>query len=121
MPRHRRAVASVRPIGVRGHPPDGGARRTAAGIARMTTLQMLTLRRNAALARLATLQRRAERLTSPASGVVTSALGELTAALEEMQVATEQLHITVEELAAARVQLQQVQQNFMAFMDILPT
>ncbi len=87
----------------------------------MTTLQMLTLRRNAALARLATLEKRAERPGSVSPTVITSALSELSAALEQMQVATEQLQLSVDELAGTRQELQQVRQQFTDFIDMLPT
>lgn len=86
----------------------------------MTTLQMLTLRRNAALDRLATLEKRAQRLGAPGANVITSALKELSAALEGIQVATEQIQLSVDELAAARHELQQVRQHFTDFIDMLP-
>ncbi len=86
----------------------------------MTTLQMLTLRRNAALGKLATLQRRAERLTAPAASVMTSALHELNAALEEMQVATEQLQSQVEELAEARHDAERIRRLFSEYIDLVP-
>ena len=86
----------------------------------MTTLQMLTLRRTAALTRLNTLQRRAKRLSAPAAGVIGSALEEFAAALEEVEVATEQLQTQVEELAGARHQLSVVRERFSEFVDALP-
>ncbi|HEU4689915.1 MAG TPA: PAS domain-containing protein [Vicinamibacterales bacterium] len=86
----------------------------------MTTLQMLTLRRTAALTRLTTLQRRAERLSAPAAGVIGSALDEFAAALEEVEVATEQLQSQIEDLANARHQLAVVSERFTEFLDALP-
>ena len=86
----------------------------------MTILQMLTLRRNAALARLATLEKRAERLGSPSAAVITSALSELSTALEEIKVAADQLQLGADELSAARRELQQLRREFTEFLDILP-
>ena len=86
----------------------------------MTTLQNLTLRRNAALSRLTALQRRAERVSAPGAGVIGSALNELTAALEEVQVATEQLEQQIEELATAKIEARTGRDQMNELIEVLP-
>ena len=67
----------------------------------MTTIQMLTVRTNAALGRLAALQRRAEKVAGASPSVIRPALKELNDALEELKVANEQLQSQVEMIAIA--------------------
>lgn len=86
----------------------------------MTTLQMLTLRRNTSLGRMATLEKRAERLGAQAAPVVRSALEELSAALDDVQVATEQLQALLDELATVRVELNAVREQHREFVDLVP-
>lgn len=86
----------------------------------MTTLQGLTLKRNAALGKLTTLQRRADRLAGPPAPVVASALAELESALEEINVATEQLQMHLDELAGARQEADAVRALLREFLDVLP-
>jgi PAS domain-containing protein len=81
---------------------------------------MLTLRRAAALTKLGTLQKRAERVSGPSTPVVANALHELSDALEEVQVATEQLQTQVDDLAAVRQQLNELQAQFTEYIDIVP-
>jgi PAS domain-containing protein len=86
----------------------------------MTTLQMLTVRTNAALGRLVSLQKRAERITAPANGVVRPALKELTDALDELQVANEQLEAQVVELSAAKAVAGVTARRFDELLDVMP-
>lgn len=86
----------------------------------MSTLQSLTLKRNSALGKLTTLQRRAERLTGPEASVVTATIAELESALEELQVATEQLQAQVEELASERHEADMARRQLTEFADVVP-
>lgn len=86
----------------------------------MNTLQMLALRRNTALGRLATLEKRAERLAAPAATVMKSALSELSASLEEVQVATEQLQSQMDELGTIRHDLEGLRRRLREFTDVVP-
>lgn len=86
----------------------------------MNTLQLLTIRRNTALAKLSTLHRRAERLPGTASATVAAALAELAAALEHLQVATEQLEQQAGEIADARREFKAVCDRLDEFAAILP-
>ncbi len=86
----------------------------------MTTIQMLSVRTNAALSRLASLQRRAERLTMPAATVVRPALRELTDALEELQVANDQLMAQIAELAQAKEAANSADRRFAELLQVLP-
>jgi PAS domain S-box-containing protein len=86
----------------------------------MNTLQMLTIRHTAALGRLATLQRRAERLPAPAASVTSAALHELKAALEEIQVATDQMQSQANELAAVRDDGERKRRQFAEFVEQVP-
>jgi PAS domain-containing protein len=86
----------------------------------MSTLQSLTLKRNTALGKLTTLQRRAERITGPEASVVRSTVAELESALEELQVATEQLQAYVDELAAERYEADRARRRLAEFVDVLP-
>ena len=86
----------------------------------MTTLQMLALRRAAALSKLGTLQKRAERVSGPSTTLVTNALRELSDALEEVQVATEQLQSQIDDLATSRQQANDLDARFTEFIDIVP-
>lgn len=86
----------------------------------MTTLQMLTVRTNAALGRLASLQRRAERITAPATAIVRPALKELTDALEELRVANDQLQTQVAELSEARALAQGAGKCFDELLEVMP-
>src|SRR5687767_11473497 len=83
------------------NPPDGRGPGPA-----MTTIQMLTVRTNAALGRLASLQKRAARATEATAPVIRPALKELSDALEELRVANEQLQRQVDELLDSREQTQ---------------
>lgn len=86
----------------------------------MTQLATLTVRTNAALGRLADLQRRAERIPSTTTPVVRPALKELSAALEELQVANEQLQSHLEELASARARADELGTRLDEFVQALP-
>jgi PAS domain-containing protein len=81
---------------------------------------MLTIRTNAALGRLASLQRRAEKAATPVRSVVRPALKELTDALEELQVANDQLQAQVEELVDAKLQARTAEQRFTELLEWLP-
>lgn len=86
----------------------------------MSTLQMLTVRRNTSLGRMAAIEKRAERLGAPAAPVVKSALQELSTALEEVQVATDQLQSQLEELGDVRAELDRLRGEWNEFVDLLP-
>lgn len=86
----------------------------------MTTIHMLTVRTNAALSRLAALQRRADKGTTPSGSVIQPALKELNDALEELQVANDQLQTQVDELAAARMEARLADQRFDQLFEWLP-
>ena len=87
----------------------------------MTQLHTLTVRTNAALGRLADLQRRAEHLNATAGvPVVRPALRELSAALEELQVANEHLTSQLDELGAARVRADELARRFEEFVQAVP-
>lgn len=86
----------------------------------MNTIQSLSLRTNAALTRLAELQRRAEHTGAAQASVVRPAMKELTNTLEELQVANEQLH----EYVSALVEVRQTREHMAAlheeFVNTLP-
>ena len=86
----------------------------------MSTLQSLTLKRNAALGKLRALQIRAERLTGPDSSVATQALSQLESALDEMLVATEHLQTQISEAAAARDEAEAALRRFLEFAEAVP-
>lgn len=86
----------------------------------MTTIQMLTVRTNAALNRLASLQRRAERIAAPASAVVRPALRELTDALEELQVANDQLQAQIAELQHVKQAALSAERRFAELLQVMP-
>lgn len=86
----------------------------------MNTLQMLTLRRNASLGRLAALGKRAERLGEHTAPLVRAALQELSTSLEEVEVATEQLQMQLEELGGVKGELLAITRRFAEFLDVLP-
>jgi two-component system, OmpR family, sensor histidine kinase VicK len=86
----------------------------------MTTLHMLTVRTNAALGRLASLQKRVDKTTTPAVPIVRTALKELTDSLEELQVASEQLQQQADESLASKQRLVQEQARLREFVESLP-
>ena len=86
----------------------------------MSTLQTLTLKRTAALGRLAKLHQRAERLSGPEASVVSALLRELDSALEETQVAIEQMQAQLDELAGARHEAENVRRQLQDFADAVP-
>jgi PAS domain-containing protein len=81
---------------------------------------MLTVRTNAALGRLVSLQKRAERITAQGNGIVRPALKELTDALDELQVANEQLQTQVVELAEAKAAAEAVASRFDELLEVMP-
>ncbi|HVL69772.1 MAG TPA: hypothetical protein VM364_21115 [Vicinamibacterales bacterium] len=83
-------------------------------------LQTLTLRRTAALTRLAALQKRSERLSGTAGGVVTAAITEFTTALDNLQVATDYLQAQSDETARSRQELHALRARFSEFVDVVP-
>lgn len=86
----------------------------------MTQLHTLTVRTNAALGRLADLQRRAEQISTTTTPVVRPALKELGSALEELQVANEHLQAQVEEAATARVRADELSRRLDEFIQAVP-
>lgn len=86
----------------------------------MTQLHTLTVRTNAALGRLAELQRRAEQISTTTTPVVRPALKELGSALEELQVANEQLQAQVEEAAASRMRADEMARRLDEFIQAVP-
>lgn len=86
----------------------------------MTTLQMLTVRANAALGRLASLQRRAEKISSRDGLIARTALKELNDALELLRVANDQLQMQVDELATAKTNATVADRRLMEFFQMLP-
>ena len=87
----------------------------------MSRLQSLTVRTNAALGRLADLQRRAVQVSaSTAPSIVRAALKNLAAALSELQAATDQLHTHEEELRASRARAADVERRLAEFVQALP-
>ena len=86
----------------------------------MNTLQMLTIRHTAALGKLATLQRRAERLPAPVASVTTAALQELKAALGEIEVAADWMQAQANELAAVRGDAERMRRLFTEYVDQVP-
>jgi two-component system, OmpR family, sensor histidine kinase VicK len=86
----------------------------------MTTIQMLTVRTSAALSRLASLQRRAERIAAPASAVVRPALRELTDALEELQVANDELQAQITELMHLKAAAVSAERRFAELLQLMP-
>lgn len=84
----------------------------------MNSLEALNLRTNAALGRLADLQRRAG--DTGGSTLIRAALKELTATLEELQVTCEQLQEHVNELAAARQAETEIEAVHREFVNALP-
>jgi PAS domain-containing protein len=85
----------------------------------MTTLHALTVRTTAALGRLASLQKRAEKGV-PSAAVVRTALKELSDSLEQLQVANEQMHQQVEETAVLKVRLQAEAARLRELVEALP-
>ena len=85
----------------------------------MTTIHMLTVRTAAALGRLASLQKRAEKAAATAP-VVRTALKELTETLEELQVANEQLHQQVEHGNLLKGRVQDEMARTRELIDALP-
>ena len=86
----------------------------------MTTLHMLTVRTNAALGRLATLQKRADKATTPAAPVVRAAIKELADSLEELRVVNEQLQEQADESVEAKRRLEQERDRQHEFQDLMP-
>ena len=86
----------------------------------MTTIQMLTVRTNAALGRLATLQKRAARATESTAPIIRPALKELSEALEELRVANEQLQQQLDELSQARQKTQAALDRYEELNNVLP-
>ena len=86
----------------------------------MTQLHTLTVRTNAALGRLADLQRRAEQISTATTPVIRPALKELSSALEELQVANEQLQSQIEELVTARTRADELSRRMDEFLQIVP-
>lgn len=86
----------------------------------MTQLATLTVRTNAALGRLAELQRRADRIPAATTPLVRPALTELSAALEELQVANEQLQAYLEELASTRARADEMALRLDEFVQAVP-
>ena len=86
----------------------------------MTTLHMRTVRANAALGRLAMLQKRAETVPTPTAPVVRAALKELTDSLEELQVANEQLLQSTREAAALKARIDHEQARLREFVHTVP-
>jgi PAS domain-containing protein len=85
----------------------------------MTTLHMLTVRTHAALTRLASLQKRAEKAAA-SSTVVRTALKELSEALEELQVANEQLQQQVDQSTVLKARIQDELARGREFVDAVP-
>lgn len=86
----------------------------------MTTFHMLTVRTNAAMGRLATLQRRAEKVTPSTAPIVKTALKELSEALEELRIVNEQLQHHAEETVELKRRVEQEQARRREFIDALP-
>jgi PAS domain S-box-containing protein len=81
---------------------------------------MLTVRTNAALGRLASLQKRAARATEATAPVIRPALKELSDALEELRVANEQLQRQVDELLDSREQTQTAVERYRELVACFP-
>ena len=86
----------------------------------MTTLHMLTVRTNAALGRLASLQKRVEKVPAPTAPVVRSALKELSDSLDELQAANDQLQQQVDESIALKQRVQEEQLRLREFINAVP-
>ena len=86
----------------------------------MTTLHMLTVRTNAALGRLASLQKRAEKTADPPALIVRAALKELADSLEELQVANEQLQRHSDETSSLKLRIADEQARLHEFMQAVP-
>ena len=86
----------------------------------MTTIQMLAVRTNAAFSRLASLQRRAQRIDPPANGVVRPALRELTDALETLRVANDHLQVQEAELTRMKSMTVAADRRFAELQEVLP-
>ena len=85
----------------------------------MTTLHMLTVRTNAALGRLASLQKRAEKAAAT-SPVVRVALRELSDALDQLQMVNEHLHEQVDQTTNLKSRMQEELTRTREFIDALP-
>lgn len=81
---------------------------------------MLTVKANAARSRLASLQRRAERLAAPEGALVKAALKELADTVEQLQVASDELEAHVAELGRARAATLAAEQRFTELLEVLP-
>ncbi|MGH9311334.1 MAG: PAS domain-containing protein [Vicinamibacterales bacterium] len=86
----------------------------------MTQLHTLTVRTNAALGRLADLERRAEHLNTGSTPVIRPALKELSGALEELQVANEHLQSQLEELGSLRARAETAVRRLDEFVRVVP-
>ena len=86
----------------------------------MSTHHLLTVRTNAALGRLSSLQKRAEKVPIPAAPVVKSALKELSESLEELQVINEQLQHQVDESSEWKDRVRAEHARLREFVDVLP-
>lgn len=86
----------------------------------MTSLHLLTVRTAAAIGRLSSLQKRAERLSGPGAPVLKPALKELSDALEELQVANEHLQQQADISAEMRISLTGLANRFNEFIDVVP-
>jgi two-component system sensor histidine kinase VicK len=85
----------------------------------MTTLHMLTARTTAALGRLASLQKRAEKAAATAP-VVRTALKELSETLEELQVANEHLYQQVDQGNSLKARIREEDARAREFVEALP-
>jgi PAS domain-containing protein len=81
---------------------------------------MLTVRTNAALGRLATLQKRADKATAPAAPIVRAAIKELADSLEELRVVNEQLQEQADEGIELKGRLEQERDRQREFQDVMP-
>lgn len=86
----------------------------------MTELHSLTIRTNAAVGRLADLERRAALAGSTTTPVIRPALKELGVALEELKAANEHLQAQVSELAAVREQNSELARRLEEFTQVVP-
>ena len=86
----------------------------------MTHLHILTVRRNAALGRLATLQKRADKLPQAGAPVLKAALKELGDALDALLVANEQLQRGLDELTAARRHVRESRSQIEELLEVMP-
>ena len=86
----------------------------------MTTLDSLTLRANAAMMRLADLQRRAEKSPPAHSALTNAALKELAAALADLDAATTQMRALAADLKQAREGLEKARAEHVEFVNVIP-